>query len=56
MRLIVYYKPDSHVNIAADRMAEDDGIVRAYRGEQLVGVFDLGVIDMIYLSGGNDNG
>lgn len=41
---------DFYVNIAADRMEEADGIVRVYNGDKLVGVFDLGFIDAMWLS------
>ena len=56
MRLIVKYREDGavgHVNIPADRMEVSDGIVYAYCAGQLAGVFDLGSIDMAYLSGGS---
>lgn len=54
MRLIVKYREDgtaNYVNIHADRMDVADGIVYAYASDKLVGVFDLGAVDMAYLSG-----
>lgn len=55
MKLIVKYHEDGaagHVNIPADRMEISDGILYAYCADRLAGVFDLGSIDMAYLSGG----
>lgn len=55
MKLIVKYREDgitNYVNIHADRMDIADGIVYAYASDKLVGVFDLGAVDMAYLSGG----
>lgn len=48
-KCIVYFK-NNHVNIPADRLTETEGIVYVWRGEKLVGAFDLGAIDSIYLS------
>lgn len=51
MRLIVYLNGiDSFVNIAADRVQKDESFVYAYRGEDLVGMFDVGAIMTLYLS------
>ena len=44
---------DWHINIPADYLEENEGIVRAYLQGHLVGVFDLGVVDVLYLSGGS---
>ena len=49
MKLVVRYK-DNFVNIAATSMQEREGIVFAYNGDCLVGAFDLGYVDMIWLS------
>ena len=42
---------DGYCNIAADSMTEREGMIFVYRGEKLVGVFDLGAVDAIYISG-----
>ena len=55
MRCVAKWK-DGHVNIQADAMREENGMVYVTRDGELVGVFDLGWVEAIYLSGGNDNG
>lgn len=51
MRLIVYlHGIDGFVNIAADRVEKDDVFVTAYKGEQIVGMFDIGSVMTLYLS------
>ena len=44
---------DGHVNIPADAMREENGMVYVTRNGELIGVFDLGVVETIYLSGGD---
>lgn len=41
---------DSYVNMPADRLIREDSFVYAYNGEDLVGAFDLGTINYIYLT------
>lgn len=48
-KCVVRFK-DNFVNIPADRLTEAEGMVYVYRGNELVGVFDLGFIDSIYIS------
>lgn len=48
-RVVVRWK-DQYANIAAERIEEKDGMIFAYNDKGLGGVFDLGVIDLIYLS------
>lgn len=55
MRCVAKWK-DGHANIPADGMREENGMVYVTRDGELVGVFDLGLVEAIYLSGGNDNG
>lgn len=51
MKLIVYFNnSESFVNIPADRIERNEEFVCAYRGQALVGMFDIGVISAIYLS------
>jgi len=56
MRLVVKYHDENpqFINITADRIDEHDGIIWAYRGDELVGVFYVGAVDMAYLSGGTE--
>lgn len=52
-RLIVKHKENgglAHGNIPADRIAEKEGFIFAYNGDELVGVFDLGLIEVAYIS------
>ena len=62
MRLVVKFR-DGYTNIEADRLEREDDVVYAYRmvavpvseslfveDKILVGVFDLGTIDYLYLS------
>lgn len=55
-RLVANWK-DGYANVNAERIAERDGMVFAYdEKNDLVGVFDLGIINYIYISGGaNEN-
>lgn len=55
-RLVANWK-DGYANINVQHIAERDGMVFAY-GErnELIGVFDLGIINYIYIIGGaNEN-
>lgn len=57
MKLIVYiHGLDSFVNISADRIEKDDSFVYAYRGDLLVGMFDIGTVMTLYLSEKKENG
>jgi hypothetical protein len=52
-KLIVIYREGdapSYVNINADSIINKDGFMFAYAGHELVGAFDMGVVDMVYLS------
>lgn len=58
MKKLVVRTKEWYCNIPADYLEENEGMVRAYLNGNLVGVFDLGVIDVIYLSvkdGGNND-
>ena len=51
LKLIVYFNnSDAFVNIPADRIERNEEFVCAYKGQSLVGMFDIGVISAIYLS------
>ena len=52
MKLIVYFcgNYDFYVNIPADRIVREEEFVLAYNGDNLVGIFEIGVIAAIYLS------
>ena len=52
MRLIVYFNSntDQFINIEADSMERKDEFIYAYKGEKLVGMFDVGIVVAIYLS------
>ena len=55
MKLIIRYRDaggaDQYVNIDADRMEEENGMIRAYESGSLVAVIDSGYINLAYLSG-----
>lgn len=54
-RLIVRWK-DSHTNIAVDLIVREGDVIWAYLAGELVGFFDLGCVDALYLTnqkGGN---
>lgn len=48
-RLIVKYR-EGHCNLTADTIVDRDGMIYAYIGDSLIGIFDPGCIDMLYLS------
>lgn len=48
-RCIVKFR-DGYANIVADSMEEREGIVYVRHASELVGAFDLGALDAIYLS------
>ena len=51
MRLIVYLNnSDQFINIAADSIERQDEFIFAYSEGKLVGVFDVGVVAVAYLS------
>lgn len=48
---------DGYANISADRIDEREGMVYAYDvTNKLVGIFDLGIINYIYITGGTNEG
>jgi hypothetical protein len=49
-RCIVKFNGKESCNIEADMLCREEGIVFAYKGTDLVGVFDLGFVDAIILS------
>ena len=50
-RLIVLFgKESKYINMPADRIEEREGFIYAYCGSELIGVFDIGSIDMIYVT------
>lgn len=52
-RLIVKYLHGGkleYVNIEADQMEEKEGFLFAWKGKNIVGAFDLGLIGLAYLS------
>lgn len=52
-KLVVKYREDGnkrYVNIKCDRVQERDGMILAWVGDGLVGAFDLGAIDIAYIS------
>lgn len=55
MKLVIRYRDaggaDQYVNIDADRMEEENGMIRAYESGSLVVVIDVGYINLAYLSG-----
>lgn len=46
----IVHRKDNYVNIPADRLTEAEGMAYVWHGEALVGIFDLGTIDEIYIS------
>lgn len=50
-RLIVYFTGiDRFANIVVDRVTKDDSFVYAYNDNELVGMFDIGAIMVLYVS------
>lgn len=57
MRLVVKYRESErfeHVNVTADKLVEQDGIIWAYKQGELVAAIKTDVFDMAYLSGGDE--
>ena len=52
MRLIVYLNGsgDSFINISADYVEREDTFIVAYKGGQIVGMFDVCAVMALYLS------
>ena len=48
MRVIVKTTADITANLEADRIEEDESFLKAYNGEDLVGVFDVGSVLFMY--------
>ena len=53
MRLVIKYHYDKpeFVNIQADRIEQENGLILAYKDEKLVAVVYASAVDMAYLSG-----
>ena len=52
MRAVVVMTNNRYCNIVADRIESggDDGMIYVYSGDQIVGVFDKGVVDCCYIT------
>ena len=50
MRLIVKFTSGDFVNIEANHIRRDESFIYAYIFEELVGIFDMGGIEYLYLS------
>ena len=50
-RLIVKWR-DGHCNIPVTHIQRVGDVVEAYRGDDFIGMFDLGSVDMLYISEG----
>lgn len=48
-KLVANFK-NAFVNIPADRLEREDAVIFAYNGDQLVGMFDIGVLLSIWIS------
>lgn len=49
-RCVVRFNKTEFCNIEADMICREDSIVFVFRGTELVGVFDLGYVDAIWLT------
>lgn len=47
-KCVVKFK-NGYICINADRLEREEGLIFAFDGEKLVGVFDLGFIDTVHL-------
>ena len=50
MRVIVKTTADITANLEADRIEESESFFKAYNGEELVGIFDVGSVLFMYKS------
>ena len=48
-RLVVRWK-DAHCNMPVTHIIRVGDVVEAYRGEDFVGMFDLGSVDALYIT------
>ena len=55
-RLVIIRTDGEYVNIPVSRIERDDCIVCAYRGDELVGIIDLGFVHLLYISERKDTG
>lgn len=49
-RCVVRFNKGEFCNIEATMISRDEGIVYVHKGTELVGVFDLGYVDAIWLT------
>lgn len=49
-KLIVRWK-EEYCNLPVTKIERIGDVVEAYRGEEFVGLFDLGAVDAIYITG-----
>lgn len=50
MNLIVQLINGNHINIPANQLFREEGLVIAFNGHDLVAVIDIGSIEYLYLS------
>ena len=53
MKLTAKYKygeTEGYASLTADRLAEREGMVYVYNRAELVGIFDVGCLTMVYLT------
>ena len=52
MRFIAYWdREKQHCNIPIESYEVSDSVVELYRKDNLIGMFDMGVLDIWYISG-----
>lgn len=55
MRFIAYWdRCKQHANIPIDEYAMNNGVLELYRDTALVGMFDVGAVDIWYISKGEN--
>lgn len=53
-RCVANFK-NGFLNVPADRLEREDAIIFVYNGEKLVAMFDIGMLDSIWITEVKDN-
>lgn len=48
-RLVVKWR-DGHCNLPITHIRREECVIEAYRDDEFVGMFDLGAVDMLYVT------
>lgn len=54
MKKLIVRWGDEFCNLTVSHIKREGGVVEAYRGTEFIGFFDLGTVDVLYVSAMNE--